>query len=84
MTGNVYLSRILKLTRGKSLEIRSFKRKFGKLCVFLFFVTLIFFSFHDLIKWKGCDGAGVNASDFHFNDHGFKSRFGQRNFLSAF
>jgi hypothetical protein len=45
MTGNVDLSRIFKLTRVKSLEIKSFKRKFGKLCVFLFFVTLIFFSF---------------------------------------
>ncbi len=29
-------------------------------------------------------GAGVNASDFHFNDPGFDPRFGQGNFLQPY
>ncbi len=36
------------------------------------------------IFFRGPDGVGHRASDFHFNAPGFKSRFGHENFSSRF
>jgi hypothetical protein len=40
--------------------------------------------FKSLPRIKGSDGEVDRASAFHFNDPGFKSRFGYKNFSSRF
>ncbi len=79
--------------------IRYYELKFSvqqvNMCNFTEYVTCIkLISFQILGKFscnsvilirRSYDGAGVNASDFHFNDPDwFDPRFGKGNFLSAF